>query len=268
VPPRTQPFGSVSQANDTWCADFKGWFRTGDGVRCDPLTITDAHSRLLLRCQAVHHGIHGQYVRPLFEATFREYGLPVRLRTDNGTPFATVGAGGLSALSIWWIKLGILPERIDPGRPGQNGRHERMHRTLNEATAQPPAATIRAQQRRFDAFRHEYNHDRPHEALSQEPPISCYAPSPRSYPKRLEDPSYPTADQVRQVRHNGEIRWSSGTIYVSNALIGESVGIYEVANGWLVRYGPIDLGLLDPAQSRLRQPKPRQRVRASAAVTP
>jgi len=183
----------------------------------------------------------------------------VRLRTDNGTPFATVGAGGLSTLSIWWIKLGIVPERIDPGRPGQNGRHERMHRTLNEATAQPPAATIRAQQQRFDAFRHEYNHERPHEALGQEPPITCYAPSARSYPKRLEQPSYPTADQVRQVRHNGEIRWSSGTIYVSNALIGEPVGIYEAADGWLVRYGPIDLGMLDPSQLRLRVPKRRAR---------
>ena len=266
VPPRTQPFGAVRQPNDTWCADFKGWFRTGDGVRCDPLTISDAQSRLLLRCQAMHHGTDAQQVRPLFEATFREYGLPVRLRTDNGTPFATVGPGGLSALSIWWIKLGIIPERIDPGRPSQNGRHERFHRTLNEATAQPPAATIRAQQRRFDAFRQEYNHERPHEALGQEPPISRYAPSARPYPKRLVDPSYPTADQVRQVRHNGEIRWSSGTIYVSNALIGESVGIYEAADGWLVRYGPIDLGLLDPSQSRLRQPKRRER-RWTAEVT-
>jgi transposase InsO family protein len=266
VPPRTQPFGSVSQPNDTWCADFKGWFRTADGVRCDPLTISDAHSRMVLRCQGMHHGTDAQQVRPLFEATFREYGLPVRLRTDNGTPFATVGAGGLSTLSIWWIKLGIIPERIDPGRPSQNGRHERFHRTLNEATAQPPAATIRAQQRRFDAFRQEYNHERPHEALGQEPPISCYAPSARPYPKRLVDPSYPTADQVRQVRHNGEIRWSSGTIYVSNALIGESVGIYEAADGWLVRYGPIDLGLLDPSQSRLRQPKRRER-RWTAEVT-
>ena len=259
VPPRTQPFGSVSQPNDTWCADFKGWFRTADGVRCDPLTISDAHSRMVLRCQGMHHGTDAKQVRPLFEATFREYGLPVRLRTDNGTPFATVGAGGLSTLSIWWIKLGIVPERIDPGRPGQNGRHERMHRTLNEATAQPPAATIRAQQQRFDAFRHEYNHERPHEALGQEPPITCYAPSARSYPKRLEQPSYPTADQVRQVRHNGEIRWSSGTIYVSNALIGEPVGIYEAADGWLVRYGPIDLGMLDPSQFRLRVPKRRAR---------
>ena len=261
VPPRTQPFGSVSQPNDTWCADFKGWFRTADGVRCDPLTISDAHSRLVLRCQAMHHGTDGKQVQPLFEATFREYGLPVRLRTDNGTPFATVGAGGLSGLSIWWIKLGIIPERIDPGRPSQNGRHERFHRTLQEATAQPPAATIRAQQRRFDEFRHEYNHERPHEALGQEPPMSCYVPSPRSYPRRLEGPRYPSADQVRQVRHNGEIRWSSGTIYVSNALIGESVGIYEAAEGWLVRYGPIDLGLLDPSQSRLRQPKRRDRLR-------
>src|SRR5438445_12486561 len=117
--------------------------------------------------------------------------------------------GGLSALSIWWIKLGITPERIDRGQPSQNGRHERMHRTLEEATARPPAATLRAQQQRFDAFRNEYNHDRPHEALGQQPPISCYASSPRSYPRRLEEPSYPTADQVRRVRHNGEIRWSS-----------------------------------------------------------
>jgi hypothetical protein len=237
-------------------------------VRCDPLTISDAHSRLLLRCQAMQHGTDGQQVRPLFEATFREYGLPLRLRTDNGTPFATVGAGGLSALSIWWIKLGIIPERIDPGRPSQNGRHERLHRTLQAATAQPPAATIRAQQRCFDAFRLEYNHERPHEALGQQPPSSWYSPSARSYPRRLEAPSYPTADQVRQVRHNGEIRWASGTIYVSNALIGEPVGIYEAADGWLLRYGPIDLGLLDPAQSRLRQPTTRSRGRRSANRRP
>jgi len=141
VPAWTQPFGTVSQANDTWCADFKGWFRTSDGVRCDPLTISDAHSRLLVRCQALQHGIHAQYVQPVFDAAFREYGLPVRLRTDNGAPFASIGAGGLSRLAVWWIKLGIIPERIEPGRPSQNGRHERFHRTLKAATAQPPAAT-------------------------------------------------------------------------------------------------------------------------------
>lgn len=258
VPAWTQPFGTVTGANDTWCADFKGWFRTGDGMRCDPLTITDAHSRMLLRCQALHHGIQTQYVRPVFEAAFREYGLPVRLRTDNGAPFASVGSGGLSALSVWWIKLGITPERIEPGRPAQNGRHERMHRTLNEATAQPPATTIRAQQQRFDAFRDEYNQVRPHEALGQQPPSSCYTASLRSYPRRLEEPTYIDADQVRRVRHNGEIRWSSGTIYLSSALIGEPVGIYAVADGWLVRYGPVELGLLDPANNRLREHTPRR----------
>jgi len=258
APARTHPFGQVTGANDTWCADFKGWFRTADGMRCDPLTITDAHSRMLLRCQALHHGIQTQYVRPIFDATFREYGLPMRLRTDNGTPFATVGAGGLSELAVWWIKLGIVPERITAGQPSQNGRHERFHRTLNEATAQPPAPTIRAQQRRFDVFRAEYNEVRPHEALGQQPPSSWYARSPRGYPRRLEDPEYAEADQVRRVRHNGEIRWSSGTVYVSSVLIGEPVGIYEAADGWLVRYGPIDLGLLDSANSRLRQPKPRR----------
>jgi transposase InsO family protein len=258
VPAWTQPFGSVRAANETWCADFKGWFRTADGTRCDPLTITDAHSRLLVRCQALQHGIHEQYARPIFDAAFREYGLPLRLRTDNGSPFAHVGAGGLSKLAVWWIKLGIVPERIDPGRPSQNGRHERMHRTLKAATAQPPAATIRAQQQRFDAFRDEYNHQRPHEALGQQPPMSWYAPSSRSYPRRLEEPTYADADQVRRVRHNGEIRWSSGTIYVSSILIGEPVGIYAAADGWLVRYGPVELGLLDAANSRLREAKPRR----------
>ena len=258
APARTQPFGQVMAANDTWCADFKGWFRTGDGRRCDPLTISDAHSRMLLRCQALPHGIHTEYVRPVFEAAFREYGLPQRLRTDNGAPFASTGAGGLSRLSVWWIKLGIHPERITPGQPSQNGRHERVHRTLNEATAQPPAASVRAQQRRFDAFRAEYNAVRPHEALGQQPPCCWYTPSARAYPRRLEEPEYAEADQVRRVRHTGEIRWSSGTIYLSSVLVGEPVGIYEVADGWLVRYGPIDLGLLDPAHSRLRVPKPRR----------
>lgn len=258
VPARTQPFGNVSQANDTWCADFKGWFRTADGVRCDPLTISDAHSRVILRCQALQHGIHTQYAQPIFEAAFREYGLPLRLRTDNGSPFASVGAGGLSTLAVWWIKLGIIPEHIDPGKPSQNGRHERFHRTLKAATATPPAATIRAQQQRFDAFREEYNYLRPHEALGQQPPMTWYVLSPRSYPRCLAEPSYAEADQVRRVRHNGEIRWSSGTIYVSHLLVGEPVGIYEAADGWLVRYGPVELGWLDPVNSRLREAKPRR----------
>jgi transposase InsO family protein len=258
VPPRTQPFGAVSAPNQTWCADFKGWFRTADGARCDPLTISDAHSRMLLRCQALQHGIHARYVRPIFEASFREYGLPQRIRTDNGSPFASVGAGALSPLAVWWIKLGITPERIDPGRPSQNGRHERLHRTLKQAAAQPPADSIRAQQRRFDAFRHEYNQERPHEALGQQPPACCYTRSERTYPRRLESPTYADAVQVRTVRHNGEIRWSVNTIYISHVLSGEPVGIYEAGDGWLVRYGPIELGLLDPANQRLREVRPRR----------
>jgi len=260
VPPRTQPFGAVSAPNETWCADFKGWFRTADGVRCDPLTITDAHSRMLLRCQALQHGIHERYARPIFEAAFREYGLPGRMRTDNGAPFASVGAGGLSALAIWWIKLGITPERIDPGRPAQNGRHERLHRTLKQATAQPPAASMRAQQRCFDAFRHEYNHERPHEALGQQPPSSAYVASARAYPRRLQEPTYADGVEVRRVRHTGEIRWSSSTIYISYLLQGEPVGIYEAGDGWLVRYGPVELGLLDPANQRLQVPRRRGRA--------
>jgi putative transposase len=257
VPPRTQPFGGISQPNDTWCADFKGWFRTADGARCDPLTIADAHSRMLLRCQVLPHGIHARHVRPVFEAAFREYGLPLRIRTDNGSPFAHVGVGGLSGLAVWWIKLGIVPERTDPGRPSQNGRLERLHRTLKAETAQPPAASLRAQQQRFDAFRTEYNAERPHEALGQQPPRVHYSASPRTYPRRLEEPLYADADQVRRVRHNGEIRWSQATIYISHLLVGETVGVYDTPDGWLVRYGPLPLGLLDPSHNRLRLSKRR-----------
>jgi hypothetical protein len=249
----------VEQPNDTWCADFKGWFRTADGHRCEPLTISDAYSRLLLRCQAVRGGTSAELVRPLFEATFREYGLPLRIRTDNGPPFVTVGVGGLSALSIWWIKLGILPERIDPGSPQQNGRHERLHRTLEEATARPPAATVAAQQRRFDAFRRQYNTERPHEALQQQPPISWWQPSPRAYPRRLHEPTYADSASVRRVRLNGYMKWRGGLIYIHKALVGEPVGVFETDTGWLVRYGPIDLGWIDTDRQHLRRPAPRRR---------
>ena len=183
--------------------------------------------------------------------------MPGALRTDNGSPFAHVGAGGLSRLAVWWIKLGIVPERIEPGRPSQNGRHERMHCTLKAETARPPAATIIAQQQRFDAFRAEYNAERPHESLGQQAPMAWDTPSPRAYPRRLEEPLYTNAEQVRRVRHNGEIRWSQGTIYVSYVLAGEPVGIYDTRDGWLVCYGPLELGWLDPAHNRLRLPKRR-----------
>ena len=173
APPYTEPFASADAPNQVWCADFKGWFRTADGARIDPLTITDAYSRYLLRCQHVAKTNGGQ-VQAIFEAAFREFGLPQAIRTDNGPPFASRAVAGLSRLAVWWMKLGIVPERIAAGHPEQNGRHERMHRTLKQETASPPAANPRAQQQSFHCFRREYNHERPHQALAMQAPDAVY----------------------------------------------------------------------------------------------
>jgi putative transposase len=240
-PPYTQPFAAVSAANDVWCTDFKslplartgGWFRTADGRRCDPFTLTDAHSRYLLRCQAVARPDE-ENVRPIFEAAFKEHGLPLAIRSDNGPPFASPGVGGLSRLAVWWIKLGIRPERIVAGKPQQNGRHERVHRTLKHEAATPPAASLPAQQQRCEAFRAVYNSERPHEALGQQTPASVYKPSPRPYPDRLEDPHYGDDVAVRHVRSNGQIKWAGERVFVGEALIGEPVGILRprAVTGW------------------------------------
>jgi putative transposase len=244
-PPYTQPFAEAAAPNDVWSADFKGWFSTGDGRRCDPLTVSDAFSRYLLACQAVRRPDHA-HVDPVFEALFCEFGLPGAIRTDNGPPFASVGAGGLSRLSVWWLKLGIKPERIDPGKPQQNGRHERMHGTLQEATAAPPAATIPAQQRRFNRFRREFNQERPHEALAQKPPAAFYVASPRRYPCRLREPAYGADQAVRRVRTNGAIKWRGEFIFISEVLVGEPVGIAETAYGdWRVCFADVELGFID-----------------------
>ena len=186
VVPLTQPLAAARAPNDVWTADFKGWFRTADQTRCDPLTVADACSRFVLCCRIVAPSERG--VRPWFERAFREHGLPLAMRTDNGSPFATTGAGQLSHLAVWWLKLGIQLDRIDRGHPEQNGRHERFHLTLQQETTTPPAATPRQQQRRFDRMRREFNTVRPHEALGQTPPARHYVPSPRPYPERLEDP--------------------------------------------------------------------------------
>jgi transposase InsO family protein len=269
VAPWTQPFVGCAGPNDVWCADFKGWIRTGDGARCDPLTISDAFSRLLLGCQILLKP-DDAHVRPVFERTFREYGLPLAIRTDNGPPFASVGAGGLTPLSVWWIKLGIVPERIEPGHPEQNGRHERMHGTLKQATMRPPAATPPAQQDRCDAFRIEYNTIRPHQALGQVPPATLYVPSPRPHPVRVEDPHYPETAAVRRVRSNGQIKWGGALLFVSEALIGELVAITEHEDGWLLSFGPIPLGLVNPSRpslDRLPVPSRGQRGEHGAATT-
>jgi transposase InsO family protein len=253
--PSAQPLAEATQANRVWCADFKGWFRSGDRDRIDPLTITDAYSRYLLRCQAVRAADY-EHSKPIFEAAFREYGLPERIRTDNGAPFASNGESGLTGLSVWWIKLGIVPERIEPGRPQQNGRHERMHRTLKQATASPPAGNRRAQQQRFDEFRLEYNEQRPHEALGLATPGSCYAPSARPYPRRLAPVEYPDGWQVRWISPGGQMRWQGQQLFVAHALVGEPVGLEPVADGyWRVWFSFYELGILDAARCKICRPQ-------------
>lgn len=257
VPPSCAPFAACERPNAVWCADFKGWFRTGDGQRCNPLTVSDAYSRMLLCCQALERPDY-VHVRPVFEATFREYGLPKAIRTDNGPPFASVGVGGLSPLAVWWVKLGIRPERIMPGHPEQNGRHERLHLTLKQECCGPPAATSAAQQLSFDAFRQTYNHERPHQALDLQTPAAWYRPSPRPYPPVLEDPFYPADAAVRRVRSNGEIKWRGHLVFVGEALAGEAVAVSETLVGYDVYFGPIVLGRLDSVGERLVRAGTRQ----------
>lgn len=251
-PPMTQPLSTVRAPNDVWCIDFKGWFRTADGQRCDPFTITDAYSRMALGCTIIPPRYEPVWQQ--MERAFCTYGLPLAIRSDNGPPFASVGAGGLSRLAIQWVKLGILPERIVPGHPEQNGRHERFHLTLKQETANPPAATSAAQQRRFDAFLAEYNRERPHEALGQQPPVQHYRPSLRSYPRAVEEPIYADDMAVRRVRSNGEIKWAGRRIFVSEPLIGEWVGILDAGVALEVFFGPIPLGQLDLEHERLAHP--------------
>jgi putative transposase len=224
APPYTEPFALADAPNQVWCADFKGWFQTQDGERVDPLTISDAHSRYLLRCQQVGK-TDGAHVQAIFEAAFREYGLPQAMRTDNGPPFASRAVAGLSRLAVWWMKLGIVPERIAAGHPEQNGRHERMHRTLKQETASPPAENARAQQRAFHRFRREYNEQRPHEALRMQTPSAVYTRSPRPYPARVREPEYASAMHVRRVRQSGSFSWKKQDVFLSETLIGEPIGL-------------------------------------------
>ena len=219
------------------------------------MTLEDAHSRYLLCCQGLR-GAGGAGVRRSLERVFREYGLPEVIRSDNGPPFASVGLGGLSRLAVWWVKLGIVPERIEPGHPEQNGRLERLHRTLKAETANPPSRNRRAQQKCFDEFRRQYNQERPHEALGQEPPAGHYQPSRREYPARISSPEYPAGAQVRRVRSNGQIKWQGDKIYLSETLAGEPVGLFAQDDRYLsIRFGPLEIGQLDTYTKRvLRTP--------------
>jgi transposase InsO family protein len=258
-PPSSAPFGECTGANDVWCMDFKGWFLTGDGTHCEPLTMEDAHSRYFLRCQALER-TDTEHVWPVLEAAFREFGLPHRLRSDNGSPFASTGAGGLSRLSVKVIKAGAVPERIAPGKPQQNGRLERLHLTLLQETANPPARSLREQIGRCRSFQVLYNEERPHAALGNDTPAQHYAVSPRRFDGVLREPNYGADHAVRRVRHNGEIKWRNGMIYISGALVGEPVGLTENDDGsWTACYGPVVLGIIDHRGDRLRKPKQQAR---------
>ncbi|MGB9075084.1 MAG: IS481 family transposase [Terriglobales bacterium] len=233
--PYTTPFASASEPNRVWCGDFKGWSRTQNGERIDPLTISDACTRYLLRCQAVEK-MDTARVQAIFEAGFREYGLPEAIRTDNGAPFASRAIAGLSRLALWWMKLGIVPERIQPAHPEQNGRHERMHLTLQQETMSPMAANRRSQQRRFDQFRSEYNQQRPHEALAMRTPESCYTASPRPYPARVSEPEYDSSMTVRRVFAAGQFSWKHHDVFVSETLMGERIGLQPIDDRWYTIY--------------------------------
>ena len=248
VSPYPQPFAPVREANELWSVDYKGQFKLRTGIWCYPLTVMDHQSRYLCGCEALK-GPRLQETKAAFTRLFKEYGLPERIRSDNGTPFASTACGGLSQLSIWWIKLGIRPERIKPGKPQQNGQHERMHRTLKKAATRPPSASMKAQQHRFDAFCKEYNEQRPHEALNQQTPASQYTNSTRPYPKRLPELHYPDYFEVKKVSHSGVVYWRNKMLYVSHLLDQEHIGMEQIDEGiWQLYFGPAKLGRFDERQ--------------------
>ena len=265
----TGPFLEPDGPNALWTADHKGWFRLGDKSRCEPLTVMDANSRYMLGLEAVTSTAQSE-AWPVFERLFCEFGLPQRLRSDNGAPFASAGITGLTPLSVRFVKLGIALERIAPGKPQQNGRHERFHLTLLPL-AKAPRPNREQQQQAFDAFRAEYNDERPHEALGQTPPAGHYHKSPRPMPYRWPEPDYPAEAAVRRVRHSGEIKWNGELIYIAQSLTGEPVAIEEREDGlWSVRFYAHTLGVIDPAHSKLRRPgrEPGTGLPARASTTP
>ena len=254
--PATHPLGEVNDSNDVWVADFKGWFLTQDNKKCEPLTITDGFSRYLMKCEHLPRK-SSEYVWPVFAEAFQEYGLPNRLRTDNGPPFGSVGIGRLTALSVNLIKAGVMPEWINPGHPEENGRHERFHLTLQESTANPPAKTLPEQIKRMVDFEEEYNFERPHEALNMETPGSCYQASRRVWDGKLRSPEYDSTMLVRKVGQNGGIWLKQTEYYLGITLQGEYVGLQQTDERRLkVYYGLLYLGHITIGVSHsLERPK-------------
>jgi len=247
---------TISQApNDIWAVDFKGHFRLLNRSYCYPLTVSDLFSRYLVGCESLQN-TRTEPARECFEALFDEYGLPERIRSDNGSPFSSVGIGGLSELSVWWMKLGIRPERIKPGHPEQNGSHERMHRTLKEETTRPPAHNHLQQQEKFDQFREVFNHERPHEAIAMKTPASLYSKSKRPFEEKQLD--YPLHDVVRTVNSSGDFRLPGGRFFfLSKALRRQRIGLRDLGSGiWLVSFSQTDLGYLDTNACKLLPDNP------------
>jgi putative transposase len=245
LPIKTEPLAHCGQSNDVWCADFKGWFLTTSGEKCEPFTLMDGSSRFLLRCLQLHSN-DAAYVWEVLGSAFREYGLPLYLRTDNGPPFATCGAGRLSRLSVKLIKAGVLPDWIAPGKPQQNGRHERMHQTLKSEIAKPPQPNLEKQIKKLDEFKEYYNFIRPHESLGQKTPGSIYCPSSREWKGKLVSPDYDRGIKVGRIRSCGKLNFCGEEIYIARALEHEPVGLKEIEYGiFEIYYGPILLGTID-----------------------
>jgi transposase InsO family protein len=241
----------VSRSNQLWTIDFKGQFRTGDHRWCYPLTLLDQHSRYLLLCRG-QLDCSAQPAQQRIEQTFKEYGLPERIHSDNGAPFASRAIAGLSHMSVQWLKLGIHIERSRPGCPQDNGTHERMHRTLKAHTTRPAARDLCAQQRRFNRFVREYNELRPHEALDDRTPASLYEPSTRWYPSRIPKPEYPEHFEVRLVSANGDVAWRAERFFVSAALAHEQIALESVDDGlWSLHFYHQLIGRFDERTRKL-----------------
>jgi len=244
-PVKFYPLSHVKNPNDLWCTDFKGHFTVGNGLRCDPLTITDAHTRYLLECRGIRK-TNSQNVKKAFEKIFHEYGIPDAIRSDNGSPFSSHGLAGLTPLAIWWLKLGIRLERIEPGKPAQNGRHERMHRTLKEHTALPPRSSLKEQQKAFDNFRKEYNEDRPHHALDMQVPASVYCKSSKSFTGKTPTVEYNTNIEAFRISDQGTFLYGMNRIFLSPSLRNEVVGLEEISERHRrIYFASAIIGILD-----------------------
>jgi transposase InsO family protein len=245
VPPYTEPFSECKKPNDVWSIDYKGQFHIQNGRICYPLTVSDNYSRFLLGCKALGGPRHDP-TRFFMESIFREYGLPDAIRSDNGTPFAGRCIGGLSRLMVWWILLGIIPERIRKGHPQENGRHERMHRTLKSDALNPVAGNLREQQKTFDRYRYDYNNNRPHESLNDETLSDYYRKSNRPYVESPHPPEYDNNYLVRKVRHSGDIKFMGRMFYITPILAGQPVGLREIGDGiWQLKFSFYALSSLD-----------------------